>query len=145
MAQDRHGKIAAVQDARKNLVSQAIAEMGAAVQRNKSADVAIKIWKFTKHRHPVVEVIVIEGPAARPAVRRDDRDAALKRETEQFGIGVRGIDDRHGVFAAGVSEKREAGRGHSLPKRSVTPVGGINVLAVRQTFHQDCTAFETAF
>ncbi len=39
-------------------------------------------------------------------MRRNDSHAALQREPQQLRIGKRGIDYRHGVFTAGMSEKR---------------------------------------
>ena len=42
-----------------------------------------------------------------------------------------------GVFATGVGKQWQTEFGHAPPKRFVTPVRKIDVLAIRQTFHQD--------
>src|SRR5438270_314950 len=49
------------------------------------------------------------------------------------------------MLAAGMREKRKAGSRHSFPKSAIPSLRWIDVLAIRQTLHQDGAAFETAF
>jgi hypothetical protein len=46
---------------------------------------------------------------------------------------------------AGVREQGKPRLRHSLPERLVAPIAKIDVLAIRQAFHQDRAALQTAF
>src|SRR5205823_6634713 len=62
--------------------------------------------------------------------------------TVQLRIGESRVANRHRMIAAGMREERMTGCGHSFPKRPITPIGRIVVLAVLTTVHKDGATFE---
>ena|SRR5437764_1494363 len=109
--------------------------MSASIERNHRADIAVEIRKFAEHRGPSIEVVAIENAALGGAMRGDYRYAAFERKPEQPRISHSLVDHRHGVFAAGVRKQWKPRLRHSLPKRFVTSIAEIDVLAIRQAFH----------
>src|SRR2546429_8958576 len=99
--------------------------MSASIERNHRADIAVEIRKFSEHRRPGIEVVAIETAAFGGAMRGDYRYAAFERKPEQPRIGQRGVDHRHGVFAAGVRKQWKPRLRHSLPERLVLPIAEI--------------------
>ena len=146
MPEHGHRKIAPVKNARSDFGPQTIAQMRTAIQRNHRADIAIKVREFREHRDPVIKVIGIERAAlvSRNALRSRSRRtpaadaAASDRPALALTTGT--------VFSPPVcaSSGRPAIR-HSFPERAITHVRGIDVLAIRQAFHQDRAALKATF
>ena len=90
-----------------------------------------------EHGNPVAKIVGIKRAAPRRTMRGNNRHATLQRQSQCLWISQRGIHNGHSMFSAGVREQRQTKFRHPFPKRLITPVRTIDVLAIRQTFHQN--------